>query len=356
MQSKALIKTVRLIITLLLLGYVFWKSGLFSAEGRQVFVDTVKDAALGFLLLSFLFPAVLDFISAIKWHFLSRAIGLESRPSQLFAYSLMGRFFNLVLPSNIGGDIIRIHLHGKVTGKRAQAAAAVFMARFTGLVMLILIALLIGWFQSRVIDIPFLGLAMGVTVLITLLAAWAVIDDRLFGFFQLLVVRRIPRLEMVFTKIGKFRGSVMLYRHSPAGLAWSMVNSALFYVGTICYVWVAVLAFDPEVSGLSMVIAVPLIMVMMNLPISIGSVGLMEFAYTVILGTVGISAEAALATALLMRLHTLVSAGIGGVLYSFRHDKAAEELLKAPEQAIEPGAAGSGGLSSDNKRPDSPIQ
>jgi uncharacterized protein (TIRG00374 family) len=334
MHSKTLIKSLRFIITIALLGYVFWKSGLFSQDGRQQFVDTLGGADLSLLLLSFCFPPLLDLISSVKWHYLSLAIKLESRIAPLFAFYLMGRFFNLVLPSNIGGDIVRVHLHGKMTGQRALSAAAVFMERYTGLVMLILIALLIGWLQSRVIDIPFLGTAMLVTIMVTVVAAWAIVDDRLFGFFHRLTVKLVPKLDIVFVKVNKFRSSVLLYRHAPAGVAWSMVLAGLFYAVAIVYVWVAVSAFDPAVSLYSMFIAVPLIMVMMNLPISIGGIGLMEFAYTVILGTVGVAPETALATALLMRLHTLVSAAIGGLLYAVRHDKAAEELLQAPQETI----------------------
>lgn len=331
MKANVVSKSIRLIVTLALLGYVFWTSGLFGQEGRDQFMSTLGSAHLTFLIASFCFPSLLDLISSVKWHYLARSIQLHSRVPTLWAFYIMGRFFNLVLPSNIGGDIIRIHLHGKMTGKRSDCAAAVFMERFTGLIMLILIALVIGWCQSQVIDIPFLGWALLTTIIATLVAAWAIIDVRLFNFLRTLTVKFLPKLDVIFAKVNKFRGSVLLYRASPNGVALALLNSALFYAAAIVYIWVAVLAFDSQATLVSMIVAVPLIMVMMNLPISIGSIGLMEFSYTVILGTVGISPESALATALLMRLHTFVSAGIGGLLYAVRHDKAAEELLHNPQ-------------------------
>ncbi|MBK8970425.1 MAG: flippase-like domain-containing protein, partial [Hahellaceae bacterium] len=186
MKSKSLFKVLRVIITVLLLAYVFWKSGLFSTDGRAEFIGTVGSASLFYVLLSIMFPSFLDFISSIKWHYLSRTIGIPSRPLQLWAYYIMGRFFNLVLPSNIGGDITRVHLHGKASGMKAQCAAAVFMERFTGLIALILIALVIGWLQSKVLNIPFMDVAMLVTMGATLFGGWAIIDDRLFNWLRML--------------------------------------------------------------------------------------------------------------------------------------------------------------------------
>ncbi|MBK8973373.1 MAG: flippase-like domain-containing protein [Hahellaceae bacterium] len=164
-------KMLRFIITIGLLVFVFWQSGLFSAEGRRHFLELIAQADLVFLVASFVMPSCLDFVSSVKWFLLAKGIQIEARIGQLFAYYLMGRFFNLVLPSNIGGDIIRIHLHGKKSGKRAQSAAAVFMERFTGLVALLLIVLVVAVVQSTSIDIPFMGVAILFTAVVTLVAA-----------------------------------------------------------------------------------------------------------------------------------------------------------------------------------------
>ena len=53
----------------------------------------------------------------------------------------------------------------------------------------------------------------------------------------------------------------------------------------------------------------------MNLPISFGNLGLMEFAYIAIFQMMGYSAELALSVAILMRLKSLLDGVIGGVLY-----------------------------------------
>ncbi|NEO77126.1 hypothetical protein [Moorena sp. SIO4G3] len=57
-----------------------------------------------------------------------------------------------------------------------------------------------------------------------------------------------------------------------------------------------------------------------NLPISIGGIGLMEFAYSFTLGLVGATPALAFSTALLLRAKTLFHAGIGSLLYPFVSD------------------------------------
>ncbi|MFC1665950.1 lysylphosphatidylglycerol synthase domain-containing protein, partial [Pseudomonadota bacterium] len=74
------------------------------------------------------------------------------------------------------------------------------------------------------------------------------------------------------------------------------------------------LAFDRNVSLVDMIIAVPAIMLIMNLPVSIGGLGLMEASYTVAFELLGYSAELGLVTALLMRGKAIIDALVGGVL------------------------------------------
>ena len=80
-------------------------------------------------------------------------------------------------------------------------------------------------------------------------------------------------------------------------------------------VYVTALAFDREVQFLQLLLAVPLIMFIMNLPVSIGGLGLMEFAFVFIFELFGYGGGLALSTAVMMRLKSFADAGLGGLLY-----------------------------------------
>ncbi|MGB7485305.1 MAG: lysylphosphatidylglycerol synthase domain-containing protein, partial [Phormidesmis sp.] len=85
-------------------------------------------------------------------------------------------------------------------------------------------------------------------------------------------------------------------------------------------VWVSASAFDSSISFVSMLVAVPVIMFIMNLPISIGGIGLMESAYSFTLSLFGINPAVAISTALFMRLKTLITAGMGSLAYPMVSD------------------------------------
>jgi len=77
-------------------------------------------------------------------------------------------------------------------------------------------------------------------------------------------------------------------------------------------VYVTALAFSAEVRFSELLVAVPLIMFIMNLPISIGGIGLMEFAFIFIFDISGYSSALALSTALLMRFKSFLTLGLEG--------------------------------------------
>src|SRR5687768_14371377 len=68
-------------------------------------------------------------ISAWKWQVLLAAQGLRLSLRPLFTSYLVGLFFNNFLPSNIGGDVARVHDVAKRTGRGAAAAASVIGER-----------------------------------------------------------------------------------------------------------------------------------------------------------------------------------------------------------------------------------
>src|SRR5690606_10761372 len=64
---------------------------------------------------------------------------------KLFAFTLIGRFFSLFLPSSIGGDVIKGIYLFPYFERRSQAFAAIVMQRGVGGLSTLLIALVAGY-------------------------------------------------------------------------------------------------------------------------------------------------------------------------------------------------------------------
>jgi glycosyltransferase 2 family protein len=319
-MKKSALHFLRIAFTTTLLLYVFYQAGLLSAQGWQDLWGTFSRANRWLLLGSVLMVPLIDFVSAIKWYCLARATGLPVGLGRLYAYYIVGSFFNLVLPSSIGGDVVRIHELGRYTGRYADSAAVVFVERFSGLAMLVLLTAIAVVVNLQTFHLPWLTVTLIIGLLGVGLVCWVIIDARPFNFLDHNLGHRIPLVASFLKKLGKFRTAVLVYKDKPKALWIAVFNSLLFYFLAIGNVWISALAFDSSVSFVTMLVAVPVIMFIMNLPFSIGGLGLMEFAYSFTLGLFGINPAVAISTALLMRLKTLLTAGMGSFIYPMVSD------------------------------------
>lgn len=80
-------------------------------------------------------------LSTLKWRMLLAADGIRQRFSSLFASYWIGSFFNVFLPSTIGGDAYRIADVGRRSARTARTAASVMADRLSGFLALALYGL-----------------------------------------------------------------------------------------------------------------------------------------------------------------------------------------------------------------------
>jgi uncharacterized protein (TIRG00374 family) len=228
---------------------------------------------------------------------------------------MVGIFFSLLLPTSMGGDLIRIHELARYTGKRAEAAASVFVERFSGMVILFFLTILAILMQRQLLSVVWMSVSIGLAVIASVGVIWVIVDERPYGFVRTWMGRRASFLDAVLGKVDKLHAAVLEYRDDRRALFIALLNTFLFYILAVVNVYVTALAFSPEIRFSGLLVAVPLIMFIMNLPVSIGGIGLMEFAFVFIFDISGYSSALALSTALLMRLKSFIDAGMGGLLY-----------------------------------------
>ena len=309
------IRLLRWLITLGLLGYVVMRSGLLAPESRDAFLQTFSNVHVWFLVAALLIPIPLNFSSALKWHMLLQARGGSPGVWRLFAYYMIGQFYNMLLPTSMGGDIVRIHELARVTGRRAEAVASVFVERFTGFITLIVIALAAVLVNLRIFNDPLITISLGAFSALILAVGWLVLDPRLLALARKLVASRIHALGSIFDKLEKIQSAVSETSSDKRAMAWAGLNSLLFYMLAILNVWLSVRTFSPDFSLLSALVATPVIMLIMNLPISIGNIGLLEFACVFTLELLGFPSALGVSAAILIRFKSLMDAGFGAALH-----------------------------------------
>ena len=314
-KMKRISYILRLLITAVLLLYVLQKVGLFDVEKRAELFVLLRSVSIPLLLLSFFVSILLNLSSAYKWYLLLRSRGVAVSFFRAWALYMAGIFFSLFLPTSMGGDLIRIHELGKMTGKRAEAAASVFIERFSGMVILFLLAIVALFMQRQLLSVVWMTVSLLFAVTASLALIWVIVDERPYRFVTNLLSKRAGFLDKILSKVDKIHCAVLEYRDDRSALFIALLNTFVFYFLAVLNVYVTALAFSAEVQFSELLVAVPLIMFIMNLPISIGGIGLMEFAFIFIFDISGYSSALALSTALLMRLKSFFDAAVGGILY-----------------------------------------
>jgi len=322
-KYKNLGKIFKAAIAIVLFLWVFRAAGLTSVNGFKAFIKPLMNANLIYLTIALLFIPIMDFVSTLKWFFLSKAKHVNISYYRLFYFYVIGRFFNLILPSSIGGDLIRIHLQGRQSKNMPDAAAIVLTERVTGLLTLMFLAAISSIFAARFIDNNFLILLLLVSAIVLFVVICFVLNDNLFDLIFKLADRfHSAGINRIFDRIKKMRNSVKELSKDKRAIFFAFVNSIFFYAVAVLNAWFSILVFDESITLITMVFSIPIIMFLMNIPLSIGNLGVMEFSYTAVLTVFGVPAGVALSLSLFMRIKTFIAAGFGGIFYILHRDVA----------------------------------
>jgi len=301
------------LVSLGLMFYVLYKAG--PAE----LIETLKDTNLLFLGLCLAIAPLLIFLSSWKWKILLKAQDIEVSLTRLFALYLVGCFFNNLLPSNVGGDVVRAYELGKYTQKKAESWASVFLERFTGLTVLIFLALIASLVKVGSFTDVRLTVAIGAVVVSYVIIFSLVLDQRIFAFVRKKTKTRI--LNELLNRLQKFQSAIAAYKGKNRALGIAIIISFFFYVAAVINVYLGCLAFSVHLPLLKLFIAVPIILTICLIPISLGGIGLSEWAYLFVFTQLGATGSLGLSVALLMRAKAVVLGILGGVLYYSVHTK-----------------------------------
>ncbi len=249
------------------------------------------------------------FIRALRWWALLAALGPPPGLMRLVGLYYSGAFFNTFLPTGFGGDVVRAVEIGQDTDANV-AIATVALDRLSGLAVLFIIALgalpfslsiLPGHLTLLIIAVCVAGLAGWVLLLHT-----RVVVGILEWVDSLLKVVDLSRLVAIAETIRT------LSRKAVRRAVLASFAFDLLLIGTQ---YVLSLAFDLGVPVLVFALFTPLSSLLLLLP-SIQGLGVREPALTLLLGSVGVPPEQAVAFAVGVYSLTLSTGLVGAVYYA----------------------------------------
>lgn len=296
----------------------------------ETLLQTLRGAAVAWLPVLFTLLFFNTFISALKWKLLLGADRVRVGLWTLVASYLVGSFFNLFLPSSIGGDAYRVVDVARRGGGAAGSFASVFADRLTGFLAVAIWGLAFAAIGFRLLPDPGVLLIPAVVFIGLLFAAWLPAQPGLVR--KILAVLGLHRRPRVNAFAEGFLSSIAAYRRRPAVLAAAMGLSLVFKGVTVAVIAILARMLELPVSPLYLSVIVPLVTLLEALPISVFGLGVRDVSYVFFLGAIGVPQEQALALSLVYVAVTIVYVAAGGVLFMLRP---APEAQKPPREAGE---------------------
>jgi uncharacterized protein (TIRG00374 family) len=288
------IEIAKLLVSVALLVYLLRGvdlQRLWTAVRQASWLWLTAALALYFLMLA---------VSTWRWSLLLQAQGVVVQSSRLLGSFLVATFFNNFLPSNIGGDVIRISDTAPAARSRTLAATIVAVDRILGLLALVLIAALGATITREMLPplehgsagplspwLLWIGFTLGAGVL---LQAFITPQTVLWLCRPL----RLLHAEWVDARLARITQTLERFRTSPVALAGGALGAIAVQAILVAFYVAIAYSMRIPVSPWHLAVIVPISFVVQMLPISMNGFGVREATFVSYFALLGLPAEAAL--------------------------------------------------------------
>jgi uncharacterized membrane protein YbhN (UPF0104 family) len=241
-------------------------------------------------------------LSAARWRLLAQPLGFQQSLLRYTAYYFLGMFFNLFLPTSVGGDVVRAFYLDDGTGQRLPAFVSVFVDRLSGLLVLLMLAC------AAVILCP-IRLDAWIPA-----SVWGALACALLGLAGLpLLVRWSQR----FDRLRRLVAGVRFYHNRPRLLLTITGLSVIVQGANVVLVWLLGQAIAAPVPASYYWVAVPMVTLLTLAPVSLNGMGVREGGMVLFLTPLGVDEPTALSLAFLWFSVFTAASLCGAAVYLF---------------------------------------
>jgi uncharacterized membrane protein YbhN (UPF0104 family) len=258
--------------------------------------------------------------STWRWHLLLEAQDVRLPRRKLFGSFLVANFFSNFLPSNIGGDVIRIRDTASAAQSTTLAATVVLVDRGLGLMGLVLISaigasmavalrgggvlpiwpswLWIGFFASAAVAVPAMYAPEGLARLLRPLS--------------------FVHPEWMNRQITALTCTLSRFRQRPSSLIGCFGGAVVVQALIVAFYLTVVHALDIPVTASDLAVIVPLSLIVQMLPVSVNGFGVREATFSFYFTRVGLPIESAVLLSLVAAGITMLHSLSGAAVYVTR--------------------------------------
>ena len=316
---------------------------LFSFAQTEELLQVFTQINWFYFFLSFALVPILLLLSCLKWKLILDLNSNKIPFSKLLKIYLIGYMFSNILPSTFGGDVARSYYSGKIINNLAFSATSVFIERFSGIIVLLLLVVFTPLLHKGLYTNPYIYIPVicALIIMILLVLIWSVRSsmqiihrfsekmiyylDKAARFSRLhtfiLCIKVLERIHIaVFSRLKKLRHEItaafsLIKKDIPLMVKIFLLTIS-FYVLTLFNVYVGFMAFNITPDFIATCALIPIILFVGQVPVTfLGNIGFFESIFVFYFLLLNIPASETLAMGLLLRLKMIATGSAGCFFY-----------------------------------------
>ncbi|MBU1862827.1 MAG: flippase-like domain-containing protein [Candidatus Omnitrophica bacterium] len=274
----------------------------------------IKNCNIMLFLASLFITISSNIISAARLQCVFRMQDIRMSLRKTWKLYYIGYYFNIFLPTSIGGDIAKGYYAFKYCGKKANSFIAVVIDRFIGLCSIVFLSVISIIISYRKIDSPVIpAIIIGIIIVGSVVLLFFT-NKKIASFLNVLnlpifsekIIKQIKNLYQIIYECKKHK--LLVLRAFLYSIVFQMIIIATVYLNAI--------ALNIDLSLSACFLVMPLVFVFSMVP-SINGLGIREGAYIYFFG-IFTSPENAFSLAILGDI-TLYSLSVVGLICYIYH-------------------------------------
>lgn len=290
-------------------------AALISSVGWKSIGTQLIQADLGFVVLAWCTGLFAHLVSALQMQMIMRGTGLQVSLSRIFLANAQSVFYGFLLPGDLMSTAAKWANLAAATGEKTAVITAIAYNRIMILAPWVLagtvaLSLANPW-NSAFLTI--IGISIVALLLTTFVLLFPSRPGALLDRLVLMLARRTLPKQMI-RRVGRLVDSLAAFRRFDLTQHLSILSVSTVSAG------IGILRFSLFAAAIGIVLpfltliwARSVLVLLRQLPISIHGVGVQETGLVLMLGTYGVSADAAIGLGLLVFSNVVIFALIGGV-------------------------------------------
>ena len=273
-----------------------------------------RQASPAWLATALLLYFAMVLASAVRWGVLLRAQHVRLSYSFLTQSFLVATFFNNLLPSNIGGDVVRITDTAKAAGSKTLATTVVLIDRGIGLLGLALMAATGASLMQRMAVGPvgpailWAGFGLGAMIATPALLMPETVT-------RLLQPLRVFHQEWVDARIEKLTYALTRFKETPAALAGCFAGAVVVQAILVGFYVAIARSMHIPIGFAELAVIVPVSFIVQMIPLSVNGFGIREATFGFYFTRLGLPLESALLVSFVGAALIMLFSLSGGVAY-----------------------------------------